>query len=280
MKRQIVLVAFADSSYNASMTKLDNDTVQFPFTKRYFLSEKDLPKGFIKQLHLYKYRRGYGYWRWKSFLVKKIMLELNYNDILIWSDVGNEWNMNGLKRFYEYINMAIEEESGIVCFQQPFLEKDYTKGDLLDFLDIYNDNRLTMSFQLWAGAFIIRKTNTSMEFINKWEEINSNNINLVTDKRSTKPNLSGFVEHRHDQSVFSCLLKKYPHTEISYEEVYCIYGNNSFSQTNSFPILGKRNIIRSKYDKIKLKFLFPYRYVIGLYLKYIEKMYFIHKFWW
>ena len=46
--------------------------------------------------------RGYGYWLWKSYLVKKQLEKMNENDILVYADSGCVLNINGKKRLYEY----------------------------------------------------------------------------------------------------------------------------------------------------------------------------------
>lgn len=280
MEKQIIFLSFANSSYIQSLKKIEKDIEKFPFTKRYFFTEKDLPPQIIKQLYLHKYKRGYGYWRWKAYLVQKILSELKYDDILVWSDAGNEWNIKGISIFNKYLELAQQEDSGIICFQQPFLEKDYSKGDLLDYLDVYDNISITMSLQLWAGAFIIRKTKISETMINEWENLNTKYLHLITDKKSVKPNLHGFIEHRHDQSAFSCLAKKYSYRAIPFYEVYNIYAPNNPKEMKEYPISGKRNKIKKKSNRIKDKLLLPYKALIGLYLILFEKMYFQHKFWW
>lgn len=49
-------------------------------------------------------QRGYGYWLWKPYIVKKQLEKMNDNDILIYADSGCELNVNGLPRLVEYIN--------------------------------------------------------------------------------------------------------------------------------------------------------------------------------
>lgn len=279
MNRKVVLVSFADSSHTKSLERIKVETKDFPFTKRYFYTERDFPEELKKEVHYKKHRRGYGYWRWKSYWVKKIFDTLDDNDIIVWSDVGNFWNVKGLKRFLEYLNLADSTGSGIVAFQQPFLEKDYTKGDLLKFLNVYDNMDIVMSLQLWSGCFIIRKTPVSIALINEWECLYLKCYDLMTDKKSAAGNFDGFVEHRHDQSSFSILAKKYGHVAIPYNEVYDIYWE--WDDMESFPVQGKRlrYTERTYRQKIKEFLLLPYRYMLGLYLIWFEKMYFRRKFW-
>jgi hypothetical protein len=45
-------------------------------------------------------RRGYGYWIWKPYLIKKKLNELNNGDFLIYADCGCEINKNGKKKIF------------------------------------------------------------------------------------------------------------------------------------------------------------------------------------
>ncbi|WP_270898815.1 hypothetical protein [Bacteroides xylanisolvens] len=277
--KKLVLLSFANSIYAQSLERIKTETECFPFTERYFYTELDFPEEFRKQLHNKKYRRGYGYWRWKSYLVKKTLNSLNDNDIIIWTDAGNFWNIKGKKRFEEYLNFVEKIESGIVVFEQPFLEKDYTKGDLLEYLDVYKSDEIVMSLQLWGGCFILRKTPCSIAFVEEWEAVHSSCYDLITDKKSNISNLNGFIEHRHDQSSFSVIVKKYVHLAIPYNEVYDI--RSGWENMSAFPIQGRRlrHKDRTLWKKIKEYLLLPYRCLLGLYLIIFENMYFKNKFW-
>ena len=49
--------------------------------------------------------RGYGYWIWKPYLIKKQLESMNDNDILIYCDAGCTINKDGIGRFHEYIDI-------------------------------------------------------------------------------------------------------------------------------------------------------------------------------
>ena len=55
-----------------------------------FFSERDLPKDFFKGFSPKIYRRGYGYWIWKPYIVSKMMSRLNDGDILVYTDAGTQ----------------------------------------------------------------------------------------------------------------------------------------------------------------------------------------------
>jgi hypothetical protein len=69
------------------------------------------------------------------------------------------------------------------------------------------------SEQHQATMIMIKKNNTTTDFVNDWYNC-SQIYHLIDDSPSISANYPGFVEHRHDQSIFSLLLKskKYQHT--------------------------------------------------------------------
>ena len=86
------------------------------------------------------------------------------------------------------------------------LEKYYTNGDLLDFFNVRDIKEIVESPQRAATAFFIRKDPINIEFVEKWLAI-FDHFSLIDDTPSVSPNLDGFIENRHDQSVFSIMSK-------------------------------------------------------------------------
>lgn len=180
-----------------------------------------------------KNKRGYGFWIWKPYLVQKNMNEIKDGDYLIYADAGCEMNANGLKRLNEYIGMLDddEEQYGILSFQLTFPEYKYTKQELLHYLncdeDLKNDN------QFIATVVILKKTKHSVSVINKWYEI-ACNYDLISDIKHMEQD-SRFVDHRHDQSILSVLVKKYGSIKLSDETFFMNWDDGV-----NFPILAKR----------------------------------------
>ena len=271
MDPKIYLICFADSRLKRSVSRIKSEIKDFTvIDNTFFFSEQDLSPSFKKEFHPIRHRRGYGYWKWKPYLVKSMLGKIEDGDILMWSDVGNMFNTKGKDRFMEYIKMARENETGIVAFSQTGnLERTWTKGDLFYHLNVYNNLHFTDTFQIWAGAFILGKTPSSIELVNRWFDIHSNYYDLTTDKRSKTPNLEGFIEHRHDQSVFSLLVKSYNSALINSNEVYA--GEGGWEAQHSFPIWGCRKKDFNQ-NKLLKALLSPYKYLSRKYLTYFERM--------
>jgi len=158
-------------------------------------------------------KRGYGYWIWKSLICLKKMEEVEYNDIIIYCDIG--CTIENPKKLLEYCELALKND--LVCFSLRYNEKQYTKADLFEHLDA---NNLKDTQQVMSGAFIFKKTPHNIDFFNKWFETSIiNNYHLIDDSPSTIKNDKSFIEHRHDQSIFSILIKQNKIVKILKNEI-------------------------------------------------------------
>ena len=179
--------------------------------------------------------RGYGFWLWKSFLIKKTLKEMENNDILVYVDAGCTLNKNGNKRLLEYFDIVINSNLAILSFELEYDEKSYTKMDILQELNAFE---LMDTKQLVGGIFIIRKCERTVNLVKEWYKLCSN-YHLISDEPSKIPNEPEFIENRHDQSIFS-LLRKKRGTEILSDETY-FYPDWEFYGKN-YPIWAYRNI--------------------------------------
>ena len=177
--------------------------------------------------------RGYGYWIWKPYLIQQKLNKLNYGDILVYTDAGCEINPKGKQRFYEYIDMIDKDpkQYGLLTFQTPHLEKYYSKLAIFDWFKI-DDEEIKNSGQCVGSIQIIKKTEHSLNVINKWVE--NMHYELINDNLFNE--ILGFKDNRHDQSIYSILVKKYGSIKIPDETWY-----NNWDDGNFIPFLAKRN---------------------------------------
>lgn len=198
------------------------------FDKIYAFDEHDLDDWYLKKYadRLVLGSRGFGYWQWKSYLVRKIMDIINEGDILVYADGGCTINEKGGKRLSDYFSIVENSESGILGFDQGWRAAEWTKGDVFAYFGVSNERKYLDQSQVAGGVFVIRKCWKSQQFIDEWFYVCHNHYNLITDEPSVFPNDKDFKENRHDQSVFSVLGTKYnietiPVTEIFSESGYC-----------------------------------------------------------
>jgi hypothetical protein len=151
-----------------------------------------------------KNNKGYGYWLWKPYIIKKTIETLNDGDILLYLDSGCEININKRNEMLNYFNI-IKTEHIITAFT--YTEKHWNKMDLILYLNA-NSKEYTDTPQRQAGALLFYVCDKTRRIINEWYDT-ACNYHLIDDSPSVSKNYDGFKEHRHDQSIFSLLTKKY-----------------------------------------------------------------------
>lgn len=257
---------------------MERRTRAFPFTSRHFHDETNcLTPAYWRRLRPWLYRRGFGYWEWKARLVEHYLATLADGDILVYSDAGICWNATpaARRRFREYLAM-LSGGRDIVAFSQPFAEQEWTKGDVLATLGVYDDESVCRSGQLWAGAFLMRKSAAVAQMVRRWNAVNRRELELITDRRSRlAADKAGFREHRHDQSIFSCLVKTMPHATVPFSETTPAEGQ-TWDDLRSFPILARREkeLMRPRVEVIRNKLLRPWRMLLNVYFRHIRHYYY------
>jgi hypothetical protein len=162
----------------------------------------------------------------------KTLEKLNDGDILVYADAGCQINKEGEQRFYEYIHMLDTDTNqyGLISFQMNGLpEEYYTKQIIFNEFECHEE--IQKSGQCVGGIQIIKKTSHSVDLINKW--VSNMKYHLINDDRNNE--IPTFRDNRHDQSIYSCIVKKYGSIKIPDETWY-----EDWSKSISFPILAKR----------------------------------------
>lgn len=157
--------------------------------------------------------RGYGYWLWKPYIIKKTLEKMNDDDILLYLDSGCELNYRAKNKFMEYVELTKTKK--IIGTSAGSNDCNYTKMDLIKYLNMQNDVSLLQLPHMQACALLILKCKETVDLCNEYYDIGSNNYHFIDDTPSIEPNFSIFREHRHDQSIFSLLVKK--HKLINYD---------------------------------------------------------------
>lgn len=187
-------------------------------------------------------KRGYGYWIWKPHIIKKALEKMNDGDILLYMDCGCELNYLAKNKIEEYFELAKTKK--ILATISGHSECKYTKMDLIKFLQMENDVDLLKKTQYQTNCIIMCKCDDVVKIINEWHSICSEHHNLINDTPSNNKNFDEFVDHRHDQSVFSLLVKKYKYENINIDPTWTSNFNdvNTFiTQTINWPFWVSRN---------------------------------------
>lgn len=255
MNQKKYFISFGDSRLSAATTRIRKQAEDMCFFDEvHVLNENDLESGFHEQWkHIMKLgSRGYGYWCWKPYIILRLLEQMQKNDILLYCDVGCHLNPKGLPRLYDYIAELNSAPIGVKAFYtfSPHIdvtEKRWTKGDIFDYFNCRNNIDVTDTLQIATTQIFIRKDDTTMQYVREWNNLWYENFALIDDSPSQSPNFPGFIENRHDQSVFSILYKLKGCTPLPSGETDVA----DYSNMDAYPIWDKRD------RKPKEKSIFP-----------------------
>lgn len=149
--------------------------------------------------------RGFGYWLWKPYLIHTTMEQMADGDVLLYLDCGCEIDVRKTDQLREYLTEYVNEAPVIGSITFP--ERAWTKQDLIDHIGVKDVADLE-SPQCQAGALLFRVCEDTRRLVKEWYTIGCN-YECIDDSPSNAPNCPEFQEHRHDQSIFSLLVKKY-----------------------------------------------------------------------
>lgn len=153
-----------------------------------------------------KNKRGYGYWLWKSYITKKTMDTMADGDILLYLDCGCELDLSRKEKLLECIHI-VNTDKIVGTTASPHKERRWNKMDVVEKLDMNKAEYLNTD-QRQAGTNLFLVCKETRLLVNEWYELCCEYHN-IDDSPSIIKNVSDFREHRHDQSVFSLLTKKY-----------------------------------------------------------------------
>ena len=202
---KMVLLNFADKNYSSAQNVSTQTALATNnFDKIISLSPSDFDLDFKERnAQLLLKKRGAGYWCWKPTIIKKTILQnLNEGDFLIYADSGGFF----VDSVIADIKKLIDLDQEILPYHNKYIEKHYTKADLFHHLNCQDDNLVTDSFQRVGTLSIYKVCEKTISFLDQWISLCEIEY-LIDDTPSKFSNDFNFVEHRHDQSIFSVLSK-------------------------------------------------------------------------
>lgn len=201
----ILAINFANRKYRRSQTLNTKMAYKYGADKVIEYSWKDVDKEYAeKYKEFLQYTRGAGYWIWKPWIIVDALKKVDYGDYVVYTDSGSA--------FVEPMQLLIDamEKAGVdimpFCINK--VEKDWTKRDAFIVMDA-DYPEYTDTAQMCTTYMIYKKTPHCIEVCNKFLElIVDDRINTDLPSRLGVPDYEGFVENRHDQTVWSLLCKK------------------------------------------------------------------------
>lgn len=152
--------------------------------------------------------RGYGYWLWKPYILLKALESLSDGDIVMYIDSGCELDISRTRELSDYIEHV--KQYGLWG----------TRGSPWDFSnDIqYCKRDTSVKYDLPVSALekghiqgsihIVMKCENTLRILKEWYSA-CEDYHCINDEPSVEPNFPSFIDHRHDQSIYNLILKKY-----------------------------------------------------------------------
>ncbi len=212
-RTQIHFATYGNERFTKSLKRIKLEAIEMNmFHKMWIQTENQLQKDkeFWSQhgTFMKKYKRGNGYWIWKSYIIKKIMEKTHSGSVIVYCDAGCTLNPNQRRKLLNWISLAQNNEGKQVGFDGSDIERRRTKKDLLHKLGFVALENMK-SNQLSASVFIIINTPSNRNLVNQWYELSTcDEYHYVDDSPSILPNSPYYIEHRHDQSIWSILRKQ------------------------------------------------------------------------
>ena len=196
-------------------------------------------------------KRGGGLWIWKPDIIFDALQAMDEGDFLVYCDAGcslqssRDWRVwfDILSR-YDICALRIDQRND-----------RWTRREIIDH---FGDGAWLSRRQCCATVIIVRKSEFVMDFISEWRDTILEYPHFVMDVPSVDRSLQlrGFIENRHDQSVYSALVYKYLDTgriKIRWEH---IEGHDYFRRQaiRATRLRGEEMICESNIEKLILFF--------------------------
>ena len=215
-------INYADNFYFESQQLALNSAKNFGFSCQPY-SKKDIDKDFIdRNNYILNNSRGAGYWLWKPYIILKKLNEINYGDYLVYMDSG--------ANFIKPVDDLLEniDNKGILSFQlTDHKNNKWIKGDCFFAINSINDvYKYKNEEHILASFIFFKKTDFCINFVKKWLYF-AEQKNVITDLPNIFcTNCDEFIDHRHDQAIFSLLCYNYNITYITDISQHGISHNN------------------------------------------------------
>lgn len=212
----VYAINYANEKYQKAQKLNTKTAYKCGVDKVYSFSEKDIDDSFRKRNEsILTAERGNGYWLWKPYFINKVMKIIEEGDILIYSDAG----LFFLNNVNDIIQKMNDHHAWLVCQNTGFMTYQYTKRDTFVYMGM--DEPKYVQAPQRNGVMIFKKNENSISLVREWLKF-CQDVRIISDMPNTCgfDNYNGFLDHRHDQSVFSLLSWKYGALETTLFEPF------------------------------------------------------------
>ena len=176
----------------------------YPHAACVVYTPSDLPKDLLR--FCIKHKRGWGYWAWKPYVIRKHLELLEEGDVMLYVD-GRCGLVNKGKGISWLDTFISGSNYDLATWQLPLPEQDWTSEDVFNLLGQSENMPVRLSGQYAGGLHCWRTGDKCRNMAKLWELFINTYPNRFMDGPFEDENIETFNENRHDQSLFSVLLK-------------------------------------------------------------------------
>ncbi|MBQ6993316.1 MAG: hypothetical protein IJN64_02320 [Lachnospiraceae bacterium] len=204
----IIAINYADNGFKKAQRLNSKTAKKWGADKVIEYGPADIDEKFReKNKEILDAKRGNGYYLWKPYFLNKAYKELGEDDYLIYTDSGAIY----VNKIQYLIECMEKEQVDLMIFslEKDMLEKKYTKRDTFILMGC-DLEEFTDTPQSIGGYVVMKKSPFVEKFLAQDLEY-AQDPRIITELDNTQgvTNYEEFIAHRHDQSVWSLMSKKY-----------------------------------------------------------------------
>ncbi len=204
------LISFASASHYATQRRLHSTALKHGIKNNspYKAWQLLFSAFYWKNRKILTSSRGAGFWLWKPHILLNALNNSSSDEVIIYLDTDHI-----IVQPLDPIIKLCTLQNPIVIFSshgnKNVLARQRTKRDCFILMDCDSPDYYDKE-QAAATLIVIRKTESSLLFVKQWLTY-CEDERIITDQPNVLglPDLEGFIEHRHDQSILSLLAFKH-----------------------------------------------------------------------
>jgi len=236
-----ILISYASQNMTISQERLVVSVYKWGIDKVISYSRSDIDETFYQNNRdILDAKRGAGYWLWKPYIINKTINQLNEGDILIYSDAG-------ICLINDPMAIINQMDEDVFLFSNGWPHVEWCKWDCIDKIlkwskegGSYSNETRTTFKQVQASVIFFKVTDKAKAFIKEWL-LYCQMPGFIDDSPSKIGNFPTFAEHRHDQSILTCLQIKYGYKTHWWPTIY----SEHLPRTDSYPAMFEHHRLRN-----------------------------------
>ncbi len=196
----ITVINYADQAFSKAQLLNSKSAVLFGKADAVIeYSPSNIDRQFRKKhMDILSEKMGGGCWLWKPYIVCDALRKMNPGDYLFYLDSGALFR----KSIIPFVSFMETHNIDMLCFTTPFAEEQWTKKTMIK--KFYSDNDIDYKgLQIEATYYLVKKTGKIISFFEEWLKL------CCVKENIDNSGLDNGEHHRNDQSIFSCLCRRY-----------------------------------------------------------------------